>query len=59
MRQFQWIRDGKRRNANPDMVKQIANFSERDMIAVMDYVARLKPPPEILGKPGWKNPDFD
>lgn len=40
MRQFRWIKDGKRRNANPDMVEQIARFSERDMLAVMDWVSR-------------------
>ncbi|MCP5366956.1 MAG: c-type cytochrome [Hyphomicrobiales bacterium] len=58
VRQFEWIRDGKRRNANPDMVKQIAGFSDKDMVAVMDYVSRQKPPAEILAKPGWENPDF-
>lgn len=59
VRQFEWIRDGKRRNANPDMVKQIAGFSDRDMAAVMDYVSRLKPPKEKLGEPGWVNPDYE
>ena len=59
VRQFEWIRDGKRRNANPDMVKQIAGFSDKDMSAVMDYVSRLKPPAEKLGDPDWVNPDFD
>lgn len=59
LRQFEWIRDGKRRNANPDMVKQINAFSDDDMKAVVDYVSRLKPPKEKLGPPGWENPDFD
>lgn len=59
LRQFEWIRDGKRRNANPDMVKQINSFSNRDMKAVVDYVSRLRPPKEKLGEPGWINPDFD
>lgn len=59
LRQFEWIRDGKRRNANPEMVKQIKGFTDKDMKAVIDYTARLKPPPEALAKPGWKNPDFD
>jgi len=58
LRQFEWIRDGKRRNANPDMVKQIKGFSNKDMKAVIDYVARLKPPAKDLGKIGWQNPDF-
>lgn len=59
MRQFEWIRDGKRRNANPDMVKQIQGFSDKDMSAVMDFVARQKPPAKDVGKPGWQNPDFE
>ena len=59
VRQFEWIRDGKRRNANPDMVKQIAGFSDKDMRAVMDFVSRQKPPKELVGEPGWENPDFD
>ena len=60
LRQFEWIRDGKRRNANPDMVKQIEGFSDKDMAAVIDYTARLKPPKEDLApSKDWLNPDFD
>lgn len=59
VRQFEWIRDGKRRNANPDMVKQIQTFSDKDMRAVMDFVSRQKPPKELVAKPGWENPDFN
>lgn len=59
LRQFEWIRDGKRRNANPDMVKQIAGFSDDDMIAVMDFVSRQKPPKDQVAPIGWENPDFD
>jgi cytochrome c553 len=60
LRQFEWIRDAKRRNANPDMVKQIHGFSDRDMKAVVDYVSRLKPPKEKLAPSAdWLNPDFD
>ena len=60
LRQFQWIRDGKRRNANPDMVKQIKAFSDDDMIAVIDYASRLKPPKQDLApSKDWLNPDFD
>lgn len=58
LRQFEWIRDGKRRNANPEMVKQIKGFSEKDEKAVIDYVSRLKPAKEDLGETGWQNPDF-
>lgn len=60
LRQFEWIRDGKRRNANPDMVKQIKSFSDDDMRAVIDYAARIKPPAKDLAPSAdWKNPDFD
>lgn len=59
LRQFEWIRDGKRRNANPDMIKQIKDFSDDDMLQVMNYVSRLSPPADRLGPLGWENPDFD
>jgi len=60
LRQFEWIRDGKRRNANPEMVKQIADFSADDMKAVINYVSRIPVPPEDLApSKDWTNPDFD
>lgn len=43
MRQYEWIKEGRRRNANPDMMKQIQNMSMQDQQAVLDYVSRLKP----------------
>jgi len=58
IRQFHWIRVGKRRNADQKMVKQIRRFTPRDEIAVLDYVSRLKPPAGQLAAPGWQNPDF-
>ncbi len=60
LRQFEWIRDGKRRNANPDMVEQIKRFSDDDMKMVINYVSRIPIPAEKLAKSAdWKNPDFD
>ena len=59
MRQYQWIKEGKRRNANPDMVQQIQGFTDKDTSAVLDYVSRLEPPAELVGDPDWVNPDFD
>jgi cytochrome c553 len=59
LRQFEWIRDGKRRNANPDMVKQIKDFTDEDMLNVMNYVSRLSPPAEKLAPVGYRNPDFE
>lgn len=59
MRQYQWIKEGKRRNANPDMVQQIQGFTDKDTSAVLDYVSRIKPAPELLAPVGWQNPDFE
>lgn len=59
VRQFEWIRDGKRRNANPDMVEQIENFSDEDMKQVINYVSRISPPADRVAPKGWLNPDFD
>jgi len=42
VRQFSWIQIGKRRNANPDMVKQIKGFSLLDMKSAVDYSSRFK-----------------
>jgi len=58
VRQYQWIKEGKRRNANPEMVEQIKNFTDKDTMAVLDYVSRLKPDAKLVGPKGWKNPDF-
>jgi cytochrome c553 len=58
VRQFEWIREGKRRNANPEMVEQIQTFGEHETQAVLDYVSRLTPPAEMVAPPDWKNPDF-
>lgn len=60
LRQFEWIRDGKRRNANPDMVEQIKNFTDEDMVNVIDYISRQKGPKEDYAPSvDWQNPDFD
>lgn len=60
LRQFEWIRDGKRRNANPDMVKQIKGFSDKDMQMVVNYASRLSVPKKDLApSKDWQNPDYD
>ncbi len=60
VRQFEWIRDGKRRNANPDMVKQIKEFSNDDMKHVINYVSRIPVPKEDLApSKDYINPDYD
>jgi cytochrome c553 len=57
-RQFIWIRDGRRRNADKKMVRQIQGFKTHEISAVMDYVSRLRPPEEKLAQEDWYNPDF-
>jgi len=59
LRQYQWIKEGKRRNANPEMVAQIQKFTDEDTAAVLDYVSRLQAPAELVGEPDWVNPDYD
>ena len=60
LRQFEWIRDGKRRNANPDMVRQIEGFSDKDMQMVINYASRIPVPKEDLAPSvDWQNPDYD
>ena len=58
VRQFEWIRDGKRRNADPEMVEQIESFAPQDISAIMDYVSRLRPPAARLAELEYRNPDF-
>lgn len=57
-RQYRWIRDGRRRNANKEMVEQIQDYSLREEKSVLAYTASLKPPKEKLARQGWQNPDF-
>jgi cytochrome c553 len=57
-RQFEWIRDGKRRNGNAEMAALARELEPHELQAVLDYSARLKPPEELRAPPDWKNPDF-
>ncbi len=58
LRQIKWMREGKRRNANPNMVKRIKKMKMKDLELLVDYVSRLKPPKDKLAPADWKNPDF-
>ena len=42
VRQFEWIRDGRRRNADLEMRAQIQGYSTQEAHAVLDYVSRLE-----------------
>ena len=41
LREGSLIRDGKRHNAHPDMVRAIGTYSDEDNAAVSDYMSRL------------------
>lgn len=58
LRQLEWIRDGKRRNANAEMVRRVNKLKQSDLDILADYVSRIKPPAKDLAPEGWKNPDF-
>jgi len=44
LRQMTEIRDGKRRNANPDMVKVIKKYSDQQLVAISAYQSSLSMP---------------
>lgn len=44
LRQVTDIRDGKRRNANPDMVKIVKKYNNHDLDSVVTYMATLEMP---------------
>ncbi len=58
IRQFNWIRIGRRTNADEEMVEQIENFHAGEMYDVLSYVSRLQPPESKLAQDGWFNDDF-
>lgn len=43
LRQLKWIRDGRRKNANPAMLALIKNMDDKTLAAVADYVSRIEP----------------
>lgn len=58
LRQLRWIRDGKRRNANSEMMRRVSKMKDSELSILADYISRIKPPAEDLAPKGWKNPDF-
>jgi len=58
VRQFDQIRSGQRKNADPKMQEQIDGFTAEQEAAVLDYTSRLRPPAHKLADEGWLNPDF-
>jgi len=53
LRQVTEIRDGKRRNANPDMVKIVKKYTDRELDAVVEYMSSISMPGSMC-KPGKK-----
>ncbi|NBB82343.1 MAG: c-type cytochrome [Alphaproteobacteria bacterium] len=41
LREVRMIRDGRRRNAHPDMIEAVEDYSEEELAAVADYMSRL------------------
>jgi len=59
LRQLKWMRDGKRRNANKDMVKQAKEFSDKEIQMVVNYVSRMPVAKKDLAPSAdWRNPDL-
>jgi cytochrome c553 len=54
LRQVTEIRDGKRRNANPDMVKIVKNYGDKDLDAVVTYMSTLTMPGTVCADKGSK-----
>lgn len=41
LRQLKWIRDGYRKNSNPQMIVEVKALSDMELSAVADYLSRL------------------
>jgi cytochrome c553 len=54
LRQMTEIRDGKRRNANPDMVKIIKKYDDKQLIAISAYQSSLHMPGAMCKAKGGK-----
>ena len=58
VRQLLWIQNGRRRNANDDMLKRIHDYGMREITSLSDYISRLPVPDKLKAKTDWVNPDF-
>jgi cytochrome c553 len=54
LRQMTEIRDGKRRNANPDMVKIIKKYDDKQLVAISAYQASMSMPGAMCKPKGKK-----
>lgn len=59
-RQLEWMMNGKRRNANEEMLEELRQLDKEDFKAVSDYMSRLPVDPKLLApSTDWTNPDFE
>lgn len=40
-RQIEWIKNGRRKNSNPEMVKRLKELKENETTAIIDYISRI------------------
>lgn len=55
LRQLHWIQNGKRRNANSDMMKVLESLTTKDLKAIADYLSRLLPDERKLSGQTWED----
>lgn len=55
LRQLRWIQNGKRRNADREMMKRIEHLTIGDLQALADYVSRLLPDAQKRARSSWKD----
>ncbi|MES9942715.1 MAG: c-type cytochrome [Candidatus Thiodiazotropha sp. 6PLUC2] len=55
LRQLTWIQNGKRRNANKEMMGVIRDYTPRELKALSDYISRLLPSEERRSPFTWKD----
>jgi cytochrome c553 len=56
LRQLIWMQDGKRRNANREMVETINELGSRELMALSDYISMLPPVGEKRSPNDWSDP---
>jgi cytochrome c553 len=55
LRQLTWLQNGRRRNANSEMVETIYGFGGREFMALSDYISRMPPLQGKRSPYGWSD----
>ncbi len=59
LRQMLWVKSSRRRNADKKMVEQFKDLRYSDIVAIADYVSRMRPDKSLVADHiDWRNPDF-